>query len=204
MNRTTIDRTGFTFYKSYSDIYFKLNHEQKVSFIDAILTHQLTHADIDDFSFEDAFLDIAWLGVKPNLHSNKIKYINGSKPKSEANNKRNRSETEANNKRSANNDNDNVNDKDNENDNEKNKALDRFESFWNNYPKKTDKKKTRVSFIKLSKEKQTLAVSKCKNQYSSREKQYIPAPLVYLNGEKWDDELDNNNQANNKITIHNW
>ena len=182
MNKvTTLDRSGFTFYKSYSDIYFKLNNEQKVLFIDAILTHQLTTIEVDDFTFDDTLLDIAWTGIKPNLHSNKVKYTNGSKPKAKANNKQDTSEKKAKPKPSANNDNDNVND----NVNEKNKL---FEKFWINYPKKTDKKRACVSFNKLSKSKQETATRDCVVRYSDTEVRYVPNPTTYLNGERWEDE----------------
>jgi len=188
MNKTTtLERTGFTFYKSYSDIYFKLDLEQKVLFIDAILEHQLTHADIDDFSFNDVILDIAWSGIKPNLHSNKVKYINGSKPKAKAKKKRIRSEIKAKKKRSANNDNDNVNVNVNEKDNEQDKA---FDLFWNNYPKKTDKKRARLSFNKLNKTNAELATNDCKVRFTDTEQRYIPHATTYLNGERWNDELN--------------
>ena len=106
-----INRTGFTFYKSYYDIYQQLSDEQKIQFVDAILEHQFTDMDTDDVSFEDAILNIAWLGIKPNLVCNKTKFLNGSKPK----NKRTRSEKEAKPKRSANNVNENVNENENDN-----------------------------------------------------------------------------------------
>jgi hypothetical protein len=76
-----INRIGFTFYKSYTDIYYKLDDQQKLLFIDAILTHQFTNANASDFTFDDVLLDVAWTGITPNLHTNKVKYINGSKPK---------------------------------------------------------------------------------------------------------------------------
>ena len=116
--KKSINRTGFTFYKSYYEIYQQLSDEQKVQFTDAILEHQFTDMDVEDVSFDDAMVNIAWLGIKPNLLNNKAKFLNGSKPK----NKPIVSEVEAKPKRSANNENenekDNVNEKENENVNE--------------------------------------------------------------------------------------
>jgi hypothetical protein len=83
MKKNTINklnRTGFTFYKSYADIFSMLeNNEQKIKFIEAILEHQLTDINIDEISFNDNLLNIVWQGIKPNLHNNKQKYLNGVK-----------------------------------------------------------------------------------------------------------------------------
>jgi hypothetical protein len=185
---STLGRSGFTFYKSYADIYFKLDNPQKIQFIDSILMHQLTNANIDEFAFDDALLDIAWLGIKPNLNSNKVKYINGSKPKDKAKPKRNKakpkrngSEMEAKPKPSANNE--------NENENENEKTSKSFDVFWENYPKKINKKLSMVAFGKLGKVDAKLATEDCKVRFVETEKQYIPNPTTYLNGERWNDEL---------------
>ncbi len=176
-----INRTGFTFYKSYADIYYKLNDQQKILFIDAILTHQFTNAGTDSFTFDDALLDIAWLGITPNLHTNKVKFINGSKPKARASSKQDGSEQEAKHKRSANNENENENDNDNE----------AFDFFWKNYPRKEAKKQSRITFNRLTKVKQKLATEDCKLRYVDTELKFVPYAASYLNGERWDDELRN-------------
>ncbi len=110
----SINRTGFTFYKSYYEIYQQLNDEQKVQFVDAILEHQFTDADTDDISFEDVILNIAWLGIKPNLKNNKAKFLNGSQPK----NKQSGSGNGANPERRANNEKEYEKEKENEKENE--------------------------------------------------------------------------------------
>ena len=104
-----INRTGFTFYQSYYEVYQMLSDEQKVQFTDAILKHQFTDIDAEDVTFTDTLLNVAWVAIKPNLINNRSKFINGSKAKP----KRTRSETEAKPKRKANNV--NVNEKDNVN-----------------------------------------------------------------------------------------
>jgi len=66
-----------------------------------------------------------------------------------------------------------------------------FEMFWENYPKKTDKKRAKLSFDKLTKAKQKLATEDCKERFDETENKYIPNPTTYLNGERWEDELTN-------------
>jgi hypothetical protein len=82
----------------------------------------------------------------------------------------------------------------NKNDSKKNKA---FELFWNNYPKKTDKKKARLSFGRLSETKQNLAIEDCRLRYIDTDKKYIPNASTYLNGERWEDEKENEDKNTN-------
>ena len=49
------------------------------------------------------------------------------------------------------------------------------------------------AFNKLSKDKQKLATEDSKTRYIEKIKedgtnQFVPAPLVYINGERWEDE----------------
>jgi hypothetical protein len=64
-----------------------------------------------------------------------------------------------------------------------------FEKFWENYPKKINKKLSMVAFGKLGKVDAKLATEDCKVRFVETEKQYIPNPTTYLNGERWNDEL---------------
>lgn len=73
------------------------------------------------------------------------------------------------------------------------KLTEEFDKFWDNYPKKVDKKKARISFGRLNKTKRKLATDDCKHRYTEKIKQdgstqFIPAATVYLNGERWEDE----------------
>jgi len=63
-----------------------------------------------------------------------------------------------------------------------------FETFWQNHPRKEDKKKSRIAFEKLSPEKQQQAINDCKTRYTGIEKCFIPLPTTYLNGERFDDD----------------
>lgn len=79
------------------------------------------------------------------------------------------------------------------------KLIKLFDEFWSNYPKKTDKKLSKQRFMKLSLEKQKLAIKDSKDRYTEKierdgTKEYIPSPAVYINRENWEDErpTDNN------------
>lgn len=69
-----------------------------------------------------------------------------------------------------------------------------FEKFWNLYPKKVDKKKANQRFMNLNlNQLENLFVwldlynKKWKSEKTG--KQFIPSPSVWLNGEKWCDEI---------------
>ena len=69
-----------------------------------------------------------------------------------------------------------------------------FNSFWNVYPKKADKKKAKEKFRKICKTESDFqkimtglnqtVVPKAKAEGT----QYIPLPTTWLNGERWNDE----------------
>lgn len=72
-----------------------------------------------------------------------------------------------------------------------------FEKFWRAYPKKKDKARAKKSFIKKCKSEEMLktmieAVEKQKDskQWKEANGQYIPHPSTWLNGERWEDELE--------------
>ena len=71
-----------------------------------------------------------------------------------------------------------------------------FFKFWCNYPKKTDKKKAQVSFCRLSKTKQNKAIDDCGLRYIDTDKKYIPNATTYLNGERWEDEKEGDDDKN--------
>ena len=65
-----------------------------------------------------------------------------------------------------------------------------FLEFWENYPRKDDKKKASKAFIRLTEEEQKIATEDCKTRYDGVNKKFIPLATTYLNGERWDDERD--------------
>ena len=65
----------------------------------------------------------------------------------------------------------------------------RFNEFWKVCPKRVDKKRARKTFKHLSKAKQDAAIADYGERYRGVDKQFIPNPSTYLNGERWEDEL---------------
>lgn len=75
----------------------------------------------------------------------------------------------------------------------KEKALVLFERFWEAYPKKTAKLEAEKAFIKLNVNDGLLdtmltALEKQSSQW--QQVQYIPYPATWLNGKRWNDELE--------------
>lgn len=72
--------------------------------------------------------------------------------------------------------------------------LNLFDLFWDNYPRKQDKKKSRVAFKRLNKSQKQLAIDDCKTRYANTEKQFIPLATTYIRGERWEDEQHKTDQ----------
>lgn len=76
-----------------------------------------------------------------------------------------------------------------------------FESAWSHWPKKTERKKSLEKFRAIARvrgvEQLTQDVIKFGDAYArSTERQFVPALVVWLNGERWDDELPGRSAAN--------
>lgn len=72
-----------------------------------------------------------------------------------------------------------------------------FESFWEIYPKKQDKKKAKQKFLKLcTNEKEYKAIMDGLRNvlpvWAKKDNKYIPMPTTWLNGERWNDEVNVN------------
>nr|DAR92093.1 MAG TPA: replisome organizer [Caudoviricetes sp.] len=70
-----------------------------------------------------------------------------------------------------------------------------FESFWEIYPKHQDKKKAKQKFLKLctDKKKYQEIMDGLRNVlpvWAKKDTKYIPMPTTWLNGERWNDEVD--------------
>ncbi len=69
-----------------------------------------------------------------------------------------------------------------------------FESFWEIYPKHQDKKKTKQKFLKLCKTKRSTSNhARLRNVlpiWAKKDTKYIPMPTTWLNGERWNDEVN--------------
>ncbi len=83
-------------------------------------------------------------------------------------------------------------------------VINRFDDFWKIYPRKTDKKKAKTAWDKIS-PNDDLAIkiiTNVSNRLASGEwvkgSQYIPHPTTYLNGARWDDEPQVDSEAERK------
>jgi len=66
-----------------------------------------------------------------------------------------------------------------------------FDDWYKTYPKKQGKKQARKTFMNLSSQALiTCLADDLLTRYKNTERQFIPLPATYLNGERWDDELD--------------
>ena len=69
-----------------------------------------------------------------------------------------------------------------------------FDDFYSIYPKKKDKAKAQKIWDKLKIEKDSDIYYKIiyhvSNAYINTDHQYIPYPTTYLNGRRWEDEID--------------
>jgi len=67
-----------------------------------------------------------------------------------------------------------------------------FDVFWSLYPKKVDKKKSEIKWNKLSLETQKIIVDDLPKRIKDRKWKagFIPNATTYLNGERWNDEIE--------------
>lgn len=66
-----------------------------------------------------------------------------------------------------------------------------FERFWSIYPKKVDKAKAENKWKRMKIDEDTFHKINIhlSTAYKQTEKKFIPGPLPYLNGQKWNDEV---------------
>lgn len=75
-----------------------------------------------------------------------------------------------------------------------------FETFWNLYPRKINKKKSKQIFLSLSKKSDfdlSFVMSQLKKQteqqgWIKENGKWVPHPTTWLNNEKWNDEVEDN------------
>jgi hypothetical protein len=66
-----------------------------------------------------------------------------------------------------------------------------FDDWYAKYPKKQGKKQAKKTFMNLSSQALiTCLADDLLTRYKNTDRQFIPLPATYLNGERWDDELD--------------
>jgi len=65
-----------------------------------------------------------------------------------------------------------------------------FDDFWAAYPRKTNKAKAMISFMRLSKKDKQAATSALAKYPWSDEARFIPHATTWLNGRRWEDEFE--------------
>lgn len=82
-----------------------------------------------------------------------------------------------------------------------------FEQFWNRYPKKKDKTKTKKIWDKKKYPPETVKIilddieKRKQDDVEWQDKQFIPYPSTYLNGERWNDEITKVSQKCHKSVM---
>ena len=81
----------------------------------------------------------------------------------------------------------------------------KFSEFWDKYPKKVSKKNAKKAFIKLNpSDEQLEKIYKALAEQTKKwkDKQFIPYPATWINGERWEDETDTTAKQNNTSGIY--
>lgn len=85
-------------------------------------------------------------------------------------------------------------------------AGDAFERFWSVYPRKVGKQSAKRAFEKVKVPIETLVTAverqKCSDQWTRDNGQYIPHPTTWLNQDRWDDELPENECSRKGQFVH--
>lgn len=180
-----IERDSFVFYRSFYEAIKDLDTIEQSNLLCAICELALNGNEIELNGISSTIFKL----IKPQINANLKRYKNGSKggrPKTEKKPKENQSKTKY-----KPNVNDNVNDNVNEN------IYVYFDAFWKLYPRKVNKKKAKDKFFRICKDENTFnAIMRgLKKQMKSVEWQndggkYIPHPTTWLNGERWQDEVN--------------
>lgn len=72
-------RSAFSFYKSFDDAYQKLDDAQKIKYISAILDVQFLRVKVDDISFNEPLLDMAWSSQKQSIKNSIKGYLDSQR-----------------------------------------------------------------------------------------------------------------------------
>ncbi len=65
-----------------------------------------------------------------------------------------------------------------------------FATFWEQYPRKKDKKRSERLWGKLTDKERDLALEDIKTRFIDADQNFIPYPSTYLNNKRWEDEKD--------------
>ena len=197
-----IERDSFVFYRSFYEAIKDLDKKEQSNLLSAICELALNGTEIELNGISSTIFKL----IKPQINANLKRYKNGSKggrPKTENKPKENQSKTKHK---------PNVNDNVNVNENiYVHLHAQWFDAFWDLYPRKVNKKKSKEKFLKICKDENTFnaimrGLKKQMNslQWQKDDGQYVPHPTTWLNGERWLDEVDvsmNDSKSNDMKAI---
>lgn len=183
-----MNRTQFTFYDSFFRSISRIkNKAARCDAYDAICRYALTGEEPDFDTIAD-IAAIAFEGAKPNLDASRRKAENGKKGGESkghlSNDEANDNQTESKNKN-----------KDKNKKKNKDKCLlGDFEKFWDAYPRKVGKQKALAAFEKIDVTLDVLLAAlenqKRSAQWTKNGGEFIPHATTWLNGKRWEDELE--------------
>lgn len=206
-----MDRTQFTFYESFYKAAKRIKDPSaRAKVYDAICEYALygNEPDIDALSEMAA---IAFELIKPNLDASRKKAesgkLGGTKKQSKSTFEAKRKQNEASEKQEqAESKKENKKEKEGENKIENKKKsydADGFAAFWAAYPKKAGKadalkawNKLKPDIVLQAKMGEALTAQKKSPQWTKNNGQYIPMPSTWLNGKRWEDEVQTQTQPN--------
>lgn len=175
-----MERSQMTFYASFWDAIDSLPKRDQLPVFRAVVSYGLYGEHSENLtSSQNAFFTL----MQPVLDSSRKKAANGkhggSKPK--ANGKQYAREKER------------EKEKEGEIENESKKAAD-FDCFWQAYPRKVGKVKAESAFQKVTAPVAVLLAAieqqKKSAQWQKDNGQFIPHPATWLNGKRWEDQME--------------
>lgn len=175
-----MERSQMTFYASFWDAIDSLPKKDQLPVFRAVVSYGLYGEHSEKLTpSQNAFFTL----MQPVLDSSRKKAANGKHggSKSKANWKQNASEKEG------------EEENEGEIEDESKKAAD-FERFWQAYPRKVGRVKAEAAFAKVTEDISVLlsAIARQKKsaQWQKDNGQFIPHPTTWLNGKRWQDELE--------------
>ena len=82
-----------------------------------------------------------------------------------------------------------------------------FDKFWEAYPNKKDKQKAKKAWMKHQPDivnvLKALVIQKNSEQWKKDKGQFIPLPTTWINGARWEDEVDGKPEVADRLTIGN-
>ena len=175
-----MERSQMTFYASFWDAIDSLPKRDQLPVFRAVVSYGLYGEHNESLSSsQNAFFTL----MQPVLDSSRKKAANGKHggSKVKANSKQNAREKEE------------EKEKEVEIENESKKASD-FDCFWKAYPRKVGKVKAEAAFYKITTPVSVLlaAIEQQKKtaQWQKDNGQFIPHPATWLNGKRWEDQME--------------